>query len=100
MFRNLYSNAPVCAPSRFSILTGVYPESCAPAHHMRAQARIASLFRTYPELQRAAGYFCLNAGKTDYNCDVDPEGIWNLQGPESPLAPCPVRTALHGGIQL
>lgn len=83
LFRNVYSNAPVCAPSRFSILTGVYPESCAPAHHMRAQARIASLFRTYPELLRDAGYFCLNASKTDYNCDVDPDGIWGLQGPEA-----------------
>src|SRR5689334_17847577 len=39
LYRNAYSNAPVCAPSRFGILTGVYPEACAPAHHMRASAK-------------------------------------------------------------
>jgi len=83
LFRNVYSNAPVCAPSRFGILTGVYPESCAPAHHMRAQGKIASLFRTYPELLREAGYFCTNAEKTDYNCDIDPDEIWNTQAPNA-----------------
>lgn len=83
LFRNVYSNAPVCAPSRFGILTGVYPESCAPANHMRAKARLPEQFRTYPELMRAAGYFCTNNAKTDYNCDVDPKAIWDDQGKEA-----------------
>lgn len=82
VYRNVYSNAPVCAPSRFAILTGIYPESCAPANQMRANARLPQGFRTYPELMRAAGYFCTNASKTDYNCDVDPRAIWDVQGPE------------------
>ncbi|HWU03534.1 MAG TPA: sulfatase-like hydrolase/transferase [Novosphingobium sp.] len=80
LFRNVYSNAPVCAPSRFGILTGVYPESCAPANQMRAKAHLPQEFRTYPELMRAAGYFCTNNTKTDYNCDVDPNAIWNIEG--------------------
>jgi arylsulfatase A-like enzyme len=80
LFRNVYSNAPVCAPSRFGILTGVYPESCAPANQMRAVAKLPKQFRTYPELMRAAGYFCTNNAKTDYNCDVDPNAIWDGQG--------------------
>lgn len=80
LFRNVYSNAPVCAPTRFAILTGVYPESCAPAQHMRAEARFPKNFRTYPELLRAAGYFCTNDSKTDYNCDVDPKAIWDVHG--------------------
>jgi len=83
LFRNTYSNAPVCAPSRFGILTGVYPESCAPANHMRAQAQLPQELRTYPELMREAGYFCTNSAKTDYNCDVDPEKIWDGQGDEA-----------------
>ncbi|WP_423603591.1 sulfatase family protein [Sphingomonas sp. MS122] len=82
LYRNVYSNAPVCAPSRFAILTGVYPESCAPANQMRANARLPEGFRTYPELMRAAGYFCTNVSKTDYNCDVDPKAIWDVQGAE------------------
>lgn len=83
LFRNVYSNAPVCAPSRFGILTGVYPESCAPANHMRARAHLPAELRTYPELMRAAGYFCTNSAKTDYNCDVDPARIWDGQGKEA-----------------
>lgn len=82
LYRNVYSNAPVCAPSRFAILTGIYPESCAPANQMRANAKLPPEFRTYPELMRAAGYFCTNASKTDYNCDVDPAKIWDVQGAE------------------
>ncbi|WP_446653477.1 sulfatase-like hydrolase/transferase [Blastomonas sp.] len=80
LFRNVYSNAPVCAPSRFGILTGVYPESCAPANQMRAVATLPKDFRTYPELMRAAGYFCTNNAKTDYNCNVDADAIWDIQG--------------------
>jgi arylsulfatase A-like enzyme len=82
LYRNVYSNAPVCAPSRFGILTGIYPESCAPANQMRANAKLPDGFRTYPELMRQAGYFCTNAAKTDYNCDIDPAAIWDIQGAE------------------
>jgi arylsulfatase A-like enzyme len=82
LYRKAYSNYPVCAPSRFAILTGINPESCAPAQHMRATAHLPRIFRTYPELMRQAGYFCINNPKTDYNCDVDPQAIWDIQGPE------------------
>lgn len=77
LYRNAYSNAPVCAPSRFGILTGAYPESCGPAHHMRAVARASADLRTYPEYLRSAGYYCTNNDKTDYNCDIAPERIWD-----------------------
>lgn len=78
LYRNAYSNAPVCAPSRFAILTGIYPESCAPANQMRATAKLPSAFQTYPEILRAAGYYCTNNAKTDYNCDVDAAKIWDI----------------------
>lgn len=77
LYRNAFSNAPVCAPSRFGILTGVYPESCAPAHHMRADAKAAGILPTYPDLLRKAGYYTTNNVKTDYNCDIDPKAIWD-----------------------
>lgn len=80
MYRNAYSSAPVCAPSRFSILTGVHSEACAPANQMRARAKLPPELKTYPELMRAAGYHCSNAAKTDYNCDVDPAKIWDEVG--------------------
>lgn len=77
LYRNAYSNAPVCAPSRFGILTGVLPESNAPANHMRADAKTAGILPTYPDLMRKAGYYVTNNVKTDYNCDVDPKAIWD-----------------------
>lgn len=82
LYRNAYSDAPVCAPSRFAILTGVNPESCAPAQHMRADAKLPDGFSTYPELMRQAGYYTINNPKTDYNCGVDPKKIWDVQGIE------------------
>lgn len=83
LYRNAYSNSPVCAPTRFSILTGLYAESCGPAHQMRATAHLPDFLRTYPEHLRAGGYYCTNNDKTDYNCDVEPERIWNEQGGEA-----------------
>ena len=83
LYRNAYSNAPVCAPSRFGILTGVLPQSNAPANHMRADARLPDVIRTYPEYLRAVGYYCTNNFKTDYNCDVEPERIWDESSPRA-----------------
>ena len=77
LYRNVYSNAPVCAPSRFCLLTGLHPESAAPANHMRADAALPDFIRTYPEYLRAAGYYCTNNEKTDYNCKVEPDAIWD-----------------------
>lgn len=77
LYRHAYSTAPVCAPSRFGLITGAYAEACAPAQHMRARARLPADWKTTPEFMRAAGYYCTNNDKTDYNCDVDPAKVWN-----------------------
>lgn len=77
LYRNVFSTAPVCAPSRFGIITGVLPESCGPAHHMRATAKLPALLRAFPEYLRKAGYYCTNSVKTDYNSDLDPAKVWN-----------------------
>ncbi|MBM0104906.1 sulfatase-like hydrolase/transferase [Steroidobacter sp. S1-65] len=83
LYRNVYSNAPVCAPSRFTILTGMYSQTCAPANHMRAVAKLPAMLRTYPELLRSAGYYCTNNAKTDYNCDADPAKLWDASSREA-----------------
>lgn len=77
LFERAYSNFPVCAPSRFTLLTGVYASSCSPAQHMRANAHLPATLPTYPDLMRRAGFYCTNNEKTDYNCDVDPAAIWD-----------------------
>ncbi|WP_436776378.1 sulfatase-like hydrolase/transferase [Yinghuangia sp. YIM S09857] len=81
LFEHAYSAAPVCAPSRYAMLTGVSPESNGPAHHMRANAHHPAWMATYPEALRKLGYHCTNNAKTDYNCDVDPHAIWDACSP-------------------
>jgi arylsulfatase A-like enzyme len=77
LYENVFSNAPVCAPTRFSIITGMYAESCGPAHHMRAQGKLPAFLQGFPKYLREAGYYCTNNGKTDYNADLDMQVMWN-----------------------
>ncbi|MGW5648172.1 sulfatase family protein [Saccharopolyspora sp. NPDC003752] len=77
LYERAYSPAPVCAPSRFALLTGVAPESHSPADRMRAAAARPDWMATCPELFRSAGYYCTNNAKTDYNLDVDANAVWD-----------------------
>ena len=65
---------PVCAPSRFTLITGMFAVSSGPANHMRAQGKIPSWLKGFPALLREAGYYTANNAKTDYNAPI------NLQG--------------------
>lgn len=81
LYANAFSNAPVCAPTRFGIITGMYAESCGPAHHMRAQGRIPAFLQGFPKYLRDAGYYCSNNSKTDYNAALDMGAMWNESSP-------------------
>ncbi|WP_018653177.1 sulfatase-like hydrolase/transferase [Actinomadura flavalba] len=76
-YENAFSPAPVCAPSRFALLTGVHAESCGPAHHMRADGNVPGFLRPLPEQLREQGYYCTNNSKTDYNSGYVPRDIWD-----------------------
>ena len=67
-YNNAFTNATVCAPSRFTIITGVYPTTCG-TQHMRSNEPIPEEFRFFPEYLRKAGYYCTNNAKEDYNID-------------------------------
>lgn len=77
LYETANCTSPVCAPSRFAILTGQHAESCPRAQHMQALAHLPESFLTYPAEMRKAGYYCTNNAKTHYNCDVDPDEIWD-----------------------
>jgi arylsulfatase A-like enzyme len=83
LYRHAFCAAPVCAPSRFGILTGVHPESCAPANQMRAAATLPPPLKTYPEYLRDAGYYCTNNAKTDFNCTADASKIFDESSPKA-----------------
>jgi arylsulfatase A-like enzyme len=80
-YDNAFATAPVCAPSRFAIITGMYAESSGPAHHMRASGKIPSFAHGFPEYLRSAGYYCVNNDKTDYNAPINLSRTWNESGP-------------------
>ncbi len=71
---------PVCAPSRFTLITGMYPATCGPAEHMRASGKIPAWLKGFPSYLRAAGYYTCNNAKTDYNCPVNLKETWDASG--------------------
>ena len=67
-YTNAFSIAGVCAPSRSAIITGMYPTTIG-THHMRCQGVPPPYVHCFTETLRAAGYYCSNNVKTDYNFD-------------------------------
>lgn len=68
---------PVCAPARFTLITGLHAATAGPAQHMRAQGKIPSWLKGFPALLREAGYFTSNNVKTDYNSPISLSEAWN-----------------------
>ena len=79
---NTFSTAGVCAPARSAIITGMYAPAIG-THHMRTthtnpfapelptpySAVVPHYVKCFPEYLRAAGYYCTNNVKTDYQFD-------------------------------
>lgn len=75
LFRRAWSTAPVCAPARTAIITGLYTSSSG-GQHMRSMVPLPDEMKLYPQFLRAAGYYCTNNSKEDYN--VRQRGdLWN-----------------------
>ncbi|MBP2831461.1 sulfatase [Aquimarina sp. U1-2] len=66
LFTNAYSNAPVCAPSRNTLITGIYSPTLG-TQHMRSTYAIPDSIQFYPKLLKDAGYYTTNNFKRDYN---------------------------------
>ena len=66
VFDNAFANSPVCAPTRFSILTGMHANAMG-THNMRSRYRVPNFVKPYTDYLRAAGYHVTNNNKTDYN---------------------------------
>ena len=66
-YTHAFANAPVCAPSRSTWITGVHALSMG-THPMRSRYKIPhDLIKYYPDLLKTSGYYVGNAKKTDYN---------------------------------
>jgi len=74
-YETVWSNAPVCAPARTTLISGLYPPATG-GEHMRSMVRLPSSFKMYPQVLREAGYYCTNNSKTDYNLE-EPGQVWD-----------------------
>ncbi|MFV0416551.1 MAG: sulfatase [Chthoniobacterales bacterium] len=89
LFTKAFSTAPVCSPSRTTVITG-YPATAMSAQHMRTiyqrdefpelptpyHAVPPPYVKCFTEELRAAGYYCTNNGKTDYQFET-PFSAWD-----------------------
>ena len=78
IYTRAISNAPVCAPARTTIISGMYPTSTG-AEHMRSMTNLPKSFKMYPVYLRELGYYCTNNSKEDYNLAKDGQ-VWNEGG--------------------
>ncbi len=86
-FTSAFTTAPVCAPSRAAIITGMYQNAIG-AQHMRTSFKAIPEARApyeavppfyvkaFPEYLRAAGYWTSNNVKTDYQFGA-PFTVWD-----------------------
>jgi len=81
LYRNVWSNAPVCAPARTTIITGMYPTSLG-AEHMRSMVAMPPGTELFTQTLRGAGYYCTNNSKEDYNVPT-PRDLWDESSREA-----------------
>lgn len=82
LYKNAYTSAPICAPARSCMVTGVNATSLG-TQHLRSEVERPDFLKAVPEIIQEAGYFTSNYGKTDYN--FDPAGFFDYW--EQDLAP-------------
>jgi N-sulfoglucosamine sulfohydrolase len=80
-YTSCFDNAAVCAPTRYTWLTGMHAISCG-TQEMRSKAEIPKDVIYYNKQLQKAGYYTSNCTKTDYNLSSsdDPKKYWNSSG--------------------
>ena len=92
-YTRAFTTAPVCAPSRAAIITGMYQNAIGAQHMRTTEDRVPELpgpylavppfyVKAFPEYLRAAGYYTSNRAKTDYQFG-EPFTIWDDLGPNA-----------------
>ncbi len=76
-----FANAPVCAPARSTIITGMHASSLGTVN-MRSQYPVPPWVKPFPFYLRQQGYYCTNNHKKDYNI-ADMQGDWDESSPQA-----------------
>lgn len=114
-FTNAFMPAPVCSPSRSSMITGIMSTSLGLHNHHSARTEASAIrlpdnVLTIPEVFKKAGYFTFNNGKDDYNFTYDRKALYSQdymqhalygkRGVNLELASLKDKTPFFGQIQL
>ncbi len=75
LYKNAFATAPVCAPSRSTLITGMYPPSMG-TEHMRSTYPVPDFVKFFPRYFRENGYYTSNNAKKDYNT-IDQTEAWD-----------------------
>lgn len=87
LFLNAFSTAPICAPSRSSLATGMYATSLG-SQNLRSEVRIPNEIQPLARVFTENGYWTALRNKTDYN--FDPEGLFDYwKNDTAPWRECP-----------
>jgi arylsulfatase A-like enzyme len=81
VYENAYATTPVCAPSRFTLITGTYANRMG-TEDMRSRYPIPENIRFYPAYLQDLGYHTTNNVKKDYNTIDQPE-VWDESSNEA-----------------
>lgn len=84
-YTSAFATAPVCAPCRFAIITGIHATTMG-TQRLRSEFPVPAEVTGFPSLLRRAGYYCSNNAKTDYNTSAEKRIIaesWDACGPKA-----------------
>lgn len=76
IYTHAWSNAPVCAPARTTLISGLYATSTG-GESMRSRVAYPAGLKMFPQWLREAGYYCTNNAKEDYNLEK-PGKVWDV----------------------
>lgn len=79
LFSDAYSTAPVCAPSRCSIMTGLHSGHCAVNENFEPNIPLESRDTTIAELLGSVGYHGVMIGKWALGGELDDGTPWDVQ---------------------
>src|SRR5688500_10103756 len=84
-YTHAFATAPVCSPARCCLITGMYATSLG-TQRLRSRFPVPAEFAPFTAHLRAAGYYCTNSVKTDYNLAEEPAFIraaWDESSPQA-----------------
>lgn len=80
-YTHAWAVAPVCAPTRTTIISGLHGPSSG-GDHMRSMVAYPAGQKMFPQLLREAGYYTTNHTKEDYNL-AKASAVWDVSSAQA-----------------